>query len=219
MEVMSRPPRPLAQPIAQALRQAAAEAFGAKGLEDASLNDILKRAEIGKGSFYHRFADKAALHDWVTRSMVDEILPTLQTPSLRSLTANSFRPELTAMLRRFMVLVSEHPELANLGLMFHYSTAASPERTIAQVRAGVLSWIKNALTTGRGLGVIRTDLPPDLLADWTIASLTTIDRWVLSAPLCPAREESAARALDALWALLLDGGSLLPDAGDSDTST
>ncbi|WP_168203890.1 TetR/AcrR family transcriptional regulator [Humibacter ginsenosidimutans] len=200
---MPRPPRPLAPASAQRLLLAAADAFGAKGLDDASLNDILKRAGMGKGSFYHRFADKAALHDWVTETMAGRARTALAAPGLGTLSAASFRQELTAMLARFMVLAGEHPELANLGLMFHNSADAPPERTIARVRATVLGWIEAALTRGRELRVIRDDLPSDLLTQWTVASLTTIDRWVLADPDGPsARGAVAATAVDALWALL-----------------
>jgi AcrR family transcriptional regulator len=203
MDAMPRPPRPLDAAAADRLRLAAADAFGAKGMDDASLNDILNRAAMGKGSFYHRFADKAALHDWVTRSLAGDMLAALRPPDLRTLTAASFRAELTAMVGRAAALGVQRPDWANLGLMFHNSAGAPPERAIAEVRTAVLGWIQRALTTGRGLGVIRSDLPADLLTEWTVTSLTTIDRWVLADPADPEqRARAATTALDALWTLL-----------------
>lgn len=200
---MPRPPRPLAPDAAQRLYRAAADAFAAKGLDDASLNDILTRAGMGKGSFYHRFEDKGALHDWVTRRIVDDVFPALRAPDLGTLTAASFRSELTALLGRFAARAREEPDLTNLGLMFHNSAGASAERAISRVRASVVDWIDNALATGRNLGVIRDDLPSDLLTQWTIASLTTIDRWVLAMPEQLAeRAISASTAIDVLWTLL-----------------
>ncbi|GAB3614376.1 TetR/AcrR family transcriptional regulator [Humibacter ginsengisoli] len=200
---MPRPSRPLEPARSQRLLVVAGEAFAADGFEGASLNDILSRAGMGKSSFYHRFADKAALHDWVTRTMANAILTEIRVPALGTLSAASFRPELTALLSRFQALAAAQPELMNLGLMFHNSVDVSPQRAIAEVRSGVMKWISAALERGRAVGVVRSDLPPDLLSEWAIASLTTIDRWALTAaePM-PTRAATSTAAIDALWSLL-----------------
>ena len=77
---MSRPARPLAVPTATRLAAVAAEAFAQSGLEGASLNSILKEARMGKGSFYHHFTDKAALHDWVTETLSQTLLAETHSP-------------------------------------------------------------------------------------------------------------------------------------------
>ena len=200
---MPRPPRPLDPARSQRLLVVAGETFAADGFEGASLNDILSRAAMGKSSFYHRFADKTALHDWVARTMADAIVTEIRVPDLETFSAASFRPELTALLDRFQRLAAARPELMSLGLMFHNSADAPPESSIARVRSGVMTWIGEALRRGRELGVIRTDLPPALLSEWTVASLTTIDRWALTADTpVAARAGTAAAAIDALWSLL-----------------
>lgn len=45
-----------------ALYDAALTAFAAHSFQDASLNDILKAADMNKGSFYYRFRDKMELY-------------------------------------------------------------------------------------------------------------------------------------------------------------
>lgn len=45
-----------------ALYEAALSAFAAHSFRDASLNDILKEADMNKGSFYYRFRDKMELY-------------------------------------------------------------------------------------------------------------------------------------------------------------
>jgi AcrR family transcriptional regulator len=199
--IMPRPPRPLDARAAERLRDAAAAAFGAKGLEDASLNEILGAAAMGKGSFYHWFADKAALHDWVVDGMVEQLRAELRVPAPSALTAASFRPELDAVLARFMRAAEADARLANLGLMFHNSADAPAERSIARVRAAALHGIDDVLRVGRERGAVRDDLPSDLLSAWAISSLTTLDQWALRAH-GPARAAVAATALDALWSLL-----------------
>lgn len=44
------------------LQEAAFDEFAAKRYEDASLNDILRKAGMSKGSFYHHFGDKFGLY-------------------------------------------------------------------------------------------------------------------------------------------------------------
>lgn len=196
-----RPPRPLDARAAERLRAAAAAAFGAKGLEDASLNEILSAAGMGKGSFYHWFADKAALHDWVVDGMVDQLRAELRVPAPAALTAATFRSELDGVLGRFMRAAEADPRLANLGRMFHNSAGAPGERSITRMRAAALRWIDEVLRAGRERGVIRDDLPADLLSAWAISSLTTLDQWALAADE-PERAAAASTALDALWSLL-----------------
>jgi AcrR family transcriptional regulator len=196
-----RPPRPLDAHAAERLRKAAAAAFGAKGLEDASLNEILGAAGMGKGSFYHWFGDKAALHDWVVDGMVDQLRADLRVPAPAALTAASFRPELDGVLARFMRAVEAEPRLVHLGRMFHNSADASSERSITRLRTAALRWIDEVLRAGRERGAIRDDLPADLLSAWAISSLTTLDQWALGADESE-RAAVAGTALDALWSLL-----------------
>jgi AcrR family transcriptional regulator len=200
---MSRPARPLAAPTSLRLREVAAAAFAQGGLEGASLNGILKRVEMGKGSFYHHFADKAALHDWVTEAMSADLLAEVRPPRLDTLTTQSFRPELSELLDRMGRIAATRPELMDLGRMFHNSDEVNAERAIARVRSTVIAWVTDSLRTGQSLGVIRQNMPIELLTAWTIASLTVIDLWVLSTTTpITARRAVSDTALANLWQLL-----------------
>lgn len=200
---MSRPARPLPASTATRLAVAAADAFAHAGLDGASLNGILRQAGMGKGSFYHYFADKAALHDWVTKSLSAALLSEVRPPQLQTLTSVTFRPELSAALDRLGEVAIRRPDLMDLGRMFHKSSDVPAGRAIANVRGVVIAWLTEALRTGQTLGVIRDDLPLDLLTAWTIASLTVIDQWVLTAS-TPAtiRHAAADAALESLWQIL-----------------
>lgn len=203
METVSRPARPLDAAVADRLCTVAAEAFAARGLEGASLNGILSRAGMGKGSFYHRFADKSALHDWVTRRLSTALLEEIHPPQPNAFTAENFRDELSALLARLGRVALTRPELMDLGRMFHNSADASSERAITTVRRAVNAWITGVLETGRRLGTVRSDLPLDLLTAWAIMSLTTIDQWALaSTDEAAARRAAAAAALDIFWNLI-----------------
>lgn len=168
---------------------------------------------MGKGSFYHHFADKAALHDWVTKRLSTDLLEEVRPPPLEALTAANLRPELSEMLDRLGRITTTRPELMDLGRMFHNSADAAADRAIARVRRTVTDWVTDALRIGQTLGIIRRDLPLDLLTAWTIASLTTIDQWALTATTpVRARRTVAQTALDGLWQVLTTGptGRQLP---------
>ena len=185
------------------LREAAAEAFVQSGLAGASLNGILKRAEMGKSSFYHHFLDKAALHDWVTDGLASALLAEIHPPRLQTLNIVSFRPELSELLDRLARAATMRPELMDLGRMVHNAAEVDAERSIVRVRGAVLAWVTDALHAGQALDVIRQDLPLDLLTAWTTASLIAIDQWMLSTttPTAP-RRVAAETALESLWQLL-----------------
>ncbi|MBH1941834.1 TetR/AcrR family transcriptional regulator [Mobilitalea sibirica] len=64
------------------LLEAAIDEFSQKKFEDASLNDILKKADMSKGSLYHHFGDKfglyLALMDIIIKKKVSFFVPFLQ---------------------------------------------------------------------------------------------------------------------------------------------
>jgi AcrR family transcriptional regulator len=200
---MSRPARPLDTAAADRLCAAAAAAFAARGLDGASLNGILSRARIGKSSFYHRFANKAALHDWVTERLSTALLNEIHPPQPHAFTTQDFRDELAALLARLGHVALTRPELLDLGRMFHNSADTPPERAITRVRLAVNRWIADVLESGQRLGSIRTDLPLDLLTAWAIATLTTIDKWALGIEnRTESRHEAATTALNIFWNLI-----------------
>lgn len=181
----------------------AVASFAADGLEGASLNGILERAGMGKSSFYHRFADKAALHDWVVERLSQSLLGEVEVPDVAELTAQTFRPRISALVADLSRSAVTRPETMALGRMFHDSADAPGDRRIAEVRASVLGWIAGAVVAGRAVGAIRDDLPDDLLSAWAVSSLLTIDQWVLAADGdIASRGDTASTALDALWDLL-----------------
>lgn len=206
MKSMPRPARPLDAAAADRLCAVAAAAFATRGLDGASLNGILSRARMGKGSFYHRFAYKAALHDWVTERLSTALLCEIRPPQPHALTAQDFRDELAALLARLGHVALTRPELLDLGRMFHNSADAPPERAITTVRRAVNDWLGSVLETGQALGTIRTDLPLDLLTALAIATLTAIDRWALGSENDAAtRSAAAATALGVFWDLIAGG--------------
>jgi AcrR family transcriptional regulator len=65
------------------LQEAAIDELSLKKYEDASLNDILKNANMSKGSFYHNFGDKFGLYlcimDIIIKKKISFFIPFLKT--------------------------------------------------------------------------------------------------------------------------------------------
>ena len=63
-----------ANPLARfpQLKEAALDEFAKKSFEDASLNDILRKAEMSKGSLYHHFGDKFGLFVCVIDTVIQK---------------------------------------------------------------------------------------------------------------------------------------------------
>jgi len=64
------------------LLDAAIDEFSQRTFEDASLNDILKNANMSKGSLYHHFGDKFGLYlslmDIIIKKKISYFIPLVQ---------------------------------------------------------------------------------------------------------------------------------------------
>jgi len=160
----------------------AAQEFATRGFEQASLNRILEQAQIGKGSAYYYFEDKADLFCTVVQYAMRFLdLATPPDADLASLTAEHFWPMLAEMRRVPLLRSFERPWLF---MVLHVAAQVSPsipERPtltalVEQTRSGVLKLI----THGQELGCIRTDVPNDLLLSWLLALDQASDNWLMS---------------------------------------
>lgn len=161
--------------------EAAARQFAAHGFEDASLNQILQDASISKGAAYYYFDDKADLFATTVATYAAELLTITEVP-LSEMTVDNFwsllasgyesqvshfadRPwafgAIKAAWRAPAGTVEDHPALQKLVDEIHN-------------RLGAI------LRQGQALGVIRSDLPLDLLTGLFIAIDDASDRWLLA---------------------------------------
>lgn len=98
------------------LKEAAVDEFALKRYEDASLNDILRKAGMSKGSFYHHFGDKFGLYlamiDIIAQKKLSFFYPLME----RQLDTNDFFGTLKALMRttaEFMLVDERLHHLSN----------------------------------------------------------------------------------------------------------
>ncbi len=162
--------------------EAAASEFAEFGYSGASLNRIIDAAGISKGAAYYYFDDKADLFAAVLAHGWEALLP--QTAiDVRTLDKASFWPTLEHAYADIVMRIREQPWLVAIGQLL-YRRPLSPEsaRLVEAEFAGVRRWLEALVLRGQTLGVIRRDVPADLLLVVLMAALEAADRWVIDHP-------------------------------------
>jgi AcrR family transcriptional regulator len=202
-------PRPRFEKLAlrkrERILEASAHEFAAHGFDGASLNRILERAEISKGAAYYYFDDKADLFATVVRHYWDETLGQVDF-SLAELTATNFWDRLEAVYRLQFQQQGDKPWM--LGVV--KAAAKAPLEVLAAGPLGdmigqVMGWLLATLARGQELGVVRDDLPQDLMLALVAGIDNAADQWLIEhwPKLNPAQQEEAvAQVFDALRRVL-----------------
>ncbi len=164
------------QKQARILDEAARE-FAGRGYNGASLNRIIVAAGISKGAMYYYFEDKADLFVSVCRTFDARAKGDLD---LEHLTADSYWPTFNALIRRAMHVAIEFPEYVGLGKAF-YDIPQDQwfEGTIGVYVSEHLGNFTAQIERGQALGVVRDDLPADMLVQLWMAVNTIMDKWAL----------------------------------------
>jgi AcrR family transcriptional regulator len=202
-------PRPRFAKLPAAKRErileAAAKEFVAHGYEAASLNRILDEAGISKGAAYYYFDDKADLYATTTLHYSQELLDdTFYDPA--RFTTQNYWDEIAALYKRQFTSYAERPWVFGLakagGSLSAEMLAQGP---LADLWEQAQFLLVKLLEHGRELGVIRTDLPEELVLSLVIAVDDAHDRWLFAhwSQLSPADlEQAATRIADTLRRLL-----------------
>ncbi|MBI1199530.1 MAG: TetR family transcriptional regulator [Phenylobacterium sp.] len=164
----------------QKLLDAAAEEFGARGYEAASLNRILEGAGMSKSSLYYYFDDKADLFASMVERSIAFLFKAVGGLDLQALTAETYWSELEGLFRRAIAVMNGDAWYLRLGRMFYrlrgQSRAGGPTDRAFDVAA---RWIAAIIERGQALGVVRTDLPMSLLVACAMGLGEALDHWVI----------------------------------------
>jgi AcrR family transcriptional regulator len=165
-----------------AILELAAEHFASAGFEGASYNRILENAGLSKSSAYTLFDGKADLYAAVLEreaSRLAEISPPGPPPTDPPSFWASARGWLTASLEA----LNQHPRTARL--LAGYADARRRgvvEDLDARIGASFAGAVRELIATGRALGAVRTDQPPELLEALAGVVLSVLDQHYLGSP-------------------------------------
>jgi AcrR family transcriptional regulator len=160
--------------------RAAAEEFSARGYAAASMNRIAERAGSSKGVLYYYFEDKADLLATVTRRALARALEESRLPPMEALTAEDYWEQVREASRRSLTWMEAETWDMRLLRAFWHLRAEDAARAAT---AGALDWTRDVtrayLLRGQELGVVRTDLPLELLLETFLAADQAGDRWTM----------------------------------------
>lgn len=165
------------------------------GIDTASYNQILSEASLPKASAYHYFDGRADLVETVLRDVAGQVFGALGD-WVPQPTVDDFRIALAGAAERLTAHLVTHPD--------HRALAPAILRLTADL-PGPRAWVDAAVTNGREIGLIRADLPHELMAGATLAVLQAIDSWAIARMLTspddqpPVDPATALSLLEGLW--------------------
>jgi AcrR family transcriptional regulator len=157
----------------------AAQEFAAHGFEHASVNRILERAQMSKGAAYYYFADKADLFGAAVLYASKRIHLADLAVDLAALTAQNFWQTFAELHRQPLLRSFEQPWLF---VVIRAAGQLSPEQLgrepLASLARQIVSLAMKMVERGQVLGVIRSDLPVELLFAWLRGLDQASDQWL-----------------------------------------
>jgi AcrR family transcriptional regulator len=164
----------------EAILQAAGEEFAEQGFGSASINRIIRKSGMSKGSVYYYFEDKADLFSTTLERSFQRIMDEIGWFSLEVLGADEFWDALLELTHRTVAWAQGNEWWVKLGKAYQRLLsepgAEEATRRILTLHRG---WWKSMIDRGQVLGVIRTDLPQDLLVEIVIGADEGGDRWLM----------------------------------------
>ena len=160
--------------------ETAAIEFAARGYEGVSLNQLIERLGMSKGSFYYYFDDKADLFSTVADLAWAMVLP-VEGLDLDSLNEDDYWPSLEALLREARARVRANPWLVGFTrLIYDPPDVAGVRDALAEKFAEARQWQAELIKRGQKIGTVRRDLPVELLQALLIGADEAADRWFVN---------------------------------------
>jgi AcrR family transcriptional regulator len=172
-------PRPrfnkLPQEKRERILETAAKEFSAHGFEGASFNQILEKAEVSKGAAYYYFDDKADLFATALDYYSKQLAP-IDSLDIGGLNAENFWTLFMEMYQQVYVRAYELPHA--FGILRASAQLYHQKHPAMQPYLDELwNWSQTVLRRGQALGVVRTDLPDDLLMAIIVGLDDATDMW------------------------------------------
>lgn len=164
----------------EAILRAAGEEFAEKGFGAASINRIILASGMSKGSVYYYFEDKADLFATVVERGTQRVMDEIGWPALEVLGPDEFWDALLELTRRTVAFIRRDEWWVRMARALHHIQQEPGARLAADRLAnlGRDMW-RAIISRGQSLGVIRTDLPQDLLVEITMAADQGGDQWMM----------------------------------------
>jgi AcrR family transcriptional regulator len=179
---------------------AAKQVFADAGYHGASINSIIEKAQIARGTFYLYFESKAAVFD----SILDHAMADLRARIHRIEVEDPKAPAPQVQLRAQVVATLEYivrdRALAMLLLSAGHTPDAEAAERLDQFFADVRDLLRRAFESGMELGLVRK-VQPELAAAAMLGMIRGVVEQLVTQPQAPAVEA----VVDELLILALRG--------------
>ncbi len=163
------------------LLEVAAQEFARYGFEDASINRILDHVQMSKGAAYYYFEDKVDLFFTVVQYCNERLNLIDQEIDPATLTSETFWPTFAELHRQPLIRSFEQPWLfAAVNAARRLPPSALEREPLATFARQLIAWVMTIVKRGQELGVIRTDIPGELIFAWLQALDEASDQWLLA---------------------------------------
>jgi TetR/AcrR family transcriptional repressor of mexJK operon len=189
-----RPSRAAAERLSERILDAATELFFRQGYGATSVDAVARRTRISKRTFYHRYADKAALFNAVLRRVVDRLRP----PTAIRLTEGADVEKILLRLATLLARAGVAPEAVALHRLIIAESARFPHLAAAANRGGTAEAIRliaEVLERGKRAGTVGHGEPAMLAEQFLYLVLTVPQRRALGfgPPMTPGQLDRWAR--------------------------
>ena len=151
----------------------AAEAlFSQIGYEKTTINNILEKVGIGKGTFYHYFQSKEELGDAVVARIVDYIAA--GADAARSKPAKNAHEKMVATLHALRI--TENPHSEAISAMGNPYNAFLHQKTLIKLVGQVAPMLAAIAEEGIAEGFYQSEFPLEIF-EVSIAAIQTIYNW------------------------------------------
>ena len=154
------------------LFDAAMELIGERGFSDASVDEIVDRAGVAKGTVYYHFAGKAEL----VEALIEDRLSPLAERFRQAAAANSDDPRgaIEALVRAELEFLSENSSFSKLLLTEMWRENRVWRGTLVLLRSQLLTVIRDVIAAGIQTGDFRDDVDPDFGASALFGMTATV---------------------------------------------
>ena len=154
------------------LFDAAMELIGERGFTDASVDDIVERAGVAKGTVYYHFSGKAEL---VEALIADRFAP-LAAAFREAAAANASDPRaaVEAVVRAELEFLSEHSSFSKLLLTEMWREDRVWRETLVLARRELFAVISDIIRQGVKSGEFRDDIDPEFGASALFGMTATV---------------------------------------------
>lgn len=154
---------------------AAEELFIQKGYEKATVNDILEKVEIGKGTFYYYFKSKEEVMNGVISRMIDFVVNT--TTAITDDPALNAHEKLKQIIQA--VNISENPNADMIRELHTNSNAQMHQNSIIQTIQAVAPIMGAVVKQGVDEGIYHVEYPGETMEFLLVANQFIFDDGII----------------------------------------